>query len=82
MSFVFDTSFRILRHYYPNRFPPVWAGLELVTAGEITSTREVFNELERFDYAGRFWNGPRTTERFFFPFPKMMKPISSRVSFR
>jgi len=54
VSFVFDTSsFRILRHYYPNRFPSVWAGLEdLVTAGEITSTREVFNELERFDDPG------------------------------
>lgn len=54
MSFVFDTSsFRILRHYYLNRFPSVWAGLEdLVTAGEITSTREVFNELERFDDPG------------------------------
>ncbi len=54
MSFVFDTSsFRILRHYYPNRFPSVWAGLEeLVAAGEITSTREVFNELELFDDPG------------------------------
>lgn len=54
MSYVFDTSsFRILRHYYPNRFPSVWAGLdELVASGQIISTREVFNELERFDDPG------------------------------
>lgn len=54
MSFVFDTSsFRILRHYYPNRFPSVWTGLEdLVAGGEVVSTREVFNELERFDDPG------------------------------
>lgn len=54
MGFVFDTSsFRVLRHYYPNRFPSVWAGVEdLVTAGELISTREVFNELERFDDPG------------------------------
>ena len=54
MSFVFDTSsFRILRHYYPNRFPSVWAGLEdLVVAGQLISTREVFNELENFDDPG------------------------------
>jgi Domain of unknown function (DUF4411) len=51
VSFVFDTSsFRILRHYYPNRFPSVWTGLEnLITSGQLASTREVFNELERFD---------------------------------
>lgn len=54
MSYVFDTSsFRILRHYYPNRFPSVWTGLEeLVVSSEITSTREVSNELERFDDPG------------------------------
>lgn len=51
MIYVFDTSsFRILRHYYPDRFRSVWAGLEeLVASGEMVSTREVFNELERFD---------------------------------
>lgn len=51
MIYVFDTSsFRILRHYYPERFRSVWAGLEeLIVSGELISTREVFNELERFD---------------------------------
>jgi len=49
--YVFDTSsFRILRHYYPERFRSVWAGLEeLIVSGHLISTREVFNELERFD---------------------------------
>ena len=51
MIYVFDTSsFRILRHYYPDRFRSVWGGLEeLIGAGKLISTREVFNELERFD---------------------------------
>jgi hypothetical protein len=54
VSFVFDTSsFRVLRHYYPNRFPSVWGELEqLVTNGDLLSTREVLNELERFDDPG------------------------------
>ena len=44
------SSFRILRHYYPERFRSVWAGLEeLIASGNLISTREVFNELERFD---------------------------------
>jgi Domain of unknown function (DUF4411) len=49
--YVFDTSsFRVLRHYYPERFPSLWAGLdELIGAGTLISTREVLNELERFD---------------------------------
>lgn len=51
MIYVFDTSsFRVLRHFYPERFPSLWAGLdELIEAGELISTREVLNELERFD---------------------------------
>lgn len=54
MIYVFDTSsFRVLRHYYPNSFPSVWAGLEdLIASGRLVSTREVLNELERFDDPG------------------------------
>ena len=54
MTYVFDTSsFRVLRHYYPDRFPSVWVGVEgLVASGQLVSTREVFNELERFDDPG------------------------------
>ena len=54
MIYVFDTSsLWVLRHYYPNSFPSVWAGLEaLITSGRLVSTREVLNELERFDDSG------------------------------
>lgn len=49
MSYVFDTSsIRSLQHFYPRVFRSIWDGLEaLVSQGQLISTREVLNELER-----------------------------------
>lgn len=49
MTYVFDTSsIRSLQHFYPRVFRSIWDGLEaLVLQGQLISTREVLNELER-----------------------------------
>lgn len=54
MIYVLDTSaFRVLRHYYPKRFPSLWEGIdELVDAEEFVSVREVYNELKDFNEEG------------------------------
>lgn len=54
MIYVFDTSaFRVLRHYYPKRFPSLWDGIdELIDADEFVSVREVYNELQDFNDEG------------------------------
>ena len=51
MSYVFDTSsLSKLKHFFPGVFKSVWTGLDgLVQAGELISTREVWNEIERGD---------------------------------
>ncbi len=51
MIYVFDSSpfITLFRHYYPERFPTLWKKFErLVKGRNITSTREVYNEIERF----------------------------------
>jgi hypothetical protein len=50
MIYVFDTGpFVVLRNYYPGTFTSFWDGLEnLISAGTLISTREVYNELDRF----------------------------------
>lgn len=48
-TYVFDSGPLIVlfNHYYPGRFPSLWERFdETVNSGRITSTREVFNELE------------------------------------
>ena len=49
MIYVFDNnSLSKLKHYYPNVFKSVWAGLDaLVAAGDLISTREVWNEMQQ-----------------------------------
>jgi len=49
MIYVFDSSsFRVINHYFPERFPSFWKLLdEYVLKGQIISVREVYNELER-----------------------------------
>ena len=49
MIYVFDTaSLSSLKHYFPNIFKSVWTGLDvLIASGNIISTREVWNELQR-----------------------------------
>lgn len=47
MVYVFDTSsFRVLNHYFPQRFPSFWINFNTHTSsGKIISVREVYNEL-------------------------------------
>jgi len=47
MVYVFDTSsFIVIGHYYPERFPTFWTRFDAaVDAEEIVSVREAFNEL-------------------------------------
>lgn len=47
--YVFDSGplIDLFRHYYRTRFPSLWESFDaMVIEGRITSTREVFNELE------------------------------------
>ena len=47
--YVFDSGpfIALFRYYYPRQFPSLWKRFdEMVAAGQITSTREVFNELQ------------------------------------
>ena len=48
MVYVFDTSsFIVLSHYFPDRFPTFWENLNAaVDAEAVLSVREVFNELD------------------------------------
>lgn len=48
MIYVFDTnSIRILRNYYPQRFPTFWSYFDnAVNEGIVISVREVYKELE------------------------------------
>jgi len=48
MIYVFDTSsFIVLGHYFPQRFPSFWQNLDQAVAdGEVLSVREVLNELK------------------------------------
>ena len=51
MIYVFDTSsLSKLKHFFPGVFKSVWTGLDaLVLSGNLISTREVWNEIERGD---------------------------------
>lgn len=51
MIYVFDTSsLSKLKHFFPGVFKSVWTGLDaLVKSGDLISTREVWNEIERGD---------------------------------
>jgi len=48
MKYVFDSDslINLFWHYYPERFPTLWEKFDtLVSAGELVSVREVFNEI-------------------------------------
>jgi Domain of unknown function (DUF4411) len=49
LIYVFDTSsLSELKHFYPGVFKSIWTGLDaLVQSGQMISTREVWNEIER-----------------------------------
>ena len=56
--FVFDSGplITLFRHYYPRRFPSLWEHFhEMISQGRITSTREVFNELQGHEDALTKW---------------------------
>jgi hypothetical protein len=49
MIYVFDTSsLSNLKHFYPQVFTTIWQELDrMVQAGEVISTKEVWNEMQR-----------------------------------
>lgn len=49
MVYVFDaSSFIVLGHYFPERFPSFWRNLgDFVSQGKVISVKEVYNELSR-----------------------------------
>ena len=52
MTYVFDTTpfVTLFRNFYKSRFPTLWGLFDArIESGEITSTREVFRELEEQD---------------------------------
>lgn len=56
--YVFDNSplSTLLNNFYRSRFPTLWGNFELLIAvDEVTSTREVKNELERYGRANLEW---------------------------
>lgn len=56
--YVFDNSplSSLFKNFYPNRFPSLWQRLDdLIASGQVTSTREVRRELERYSHANTDW---------------------------
>lgn len=67
MIYVFDTSaFVTLKHFYPSTFPSLWTGLDkLITAGQLVSVREVFNELDDYNEADFIQNWAKQNKKIF-----------------
>jgi len=58
MKYVFDSDslINLFRHYYPERFPTLWEKFDaLVSAGELISVREVFNEIGSSEDSLAIW---------------------------
>lgn len=58
MKYVFDSNslINLFRHYYPERFPSLWEKFHaLVSAGELISVREVFNEIGSSEDSLAIW---------------------------
>jgi len=66
---IFDTSsFRVLEHYYPGRFPSLWKLLdEAAEAGGLVSVREVYKELEFLAREDWFRTWVREHRKIFLP---------------
>ena len=87
MSYVFDTGSIIeLERFYPNIFKSVWVKLDdLVEKGMFLSTREVWNELERGDFADhlRIWLESKGRNRIFtIPTQEEMQYVSNILSIK
>lgn len=65
--YVFDSgSIRVLRNYYPRRFPSFWRNLEdAIKADSVISVREVFNELEDLLSGHPLWDWVEGNKRLF-----------------
>ena len=58
MNYLFDTSplADLFKYYYPNIFPSLWKNFDrMIADNEITSTREVFREIEDRDDTLKNW---------------------------
>jgi hypothetical protein len=67
MIYVFDTSsIRALQHFYPRVFKKIWSDLdEIAQAGNLISTKEVFNELERQDVSSEVFTWVKQNKKLF-----------------
>ena len=67
MIYVFDTSsIRSLQHFYPSVFKTIWDGLDaLIQQEKLTSTREVWNELERQNVSAEVLAWAKQNKRIF-----------------
>ncbi|MCL2658184.1 MAG: DUF4411 family protein [Betaproteobacteria bacterium] len=77
MIYVFDTSsIRALQHFYPRVFKKIWSDIDsLVQTGNLISTREVFNELERQAISDEVLNWAKRHKTIF------TTPASSELQF-
>ena len=58
MKYVFDSDslINLFKHYYPERFPTLWEKFHaLVSAGELISVREVYNEIGSSEDSLAIW---------------------------
>jgi hypothetical protein len=67
MKYVFDSDslINLFRHYYPERFPTLWEKFHaLVSAGELISVREVYNEIVSGEDSLAIWAKGQRKELF------------------
>lgn len=70
MIYVFDnSSLRVLcESYYPQRFPTLWEKFDvLVSGGQITSVREVYNEIMKWNPNRRLVQWAQNNKQLFPP---------------
>jgi len=78
MKYVFDSDslINLFRHYYPERFPTLWEKFDaLVSAGELISVREVFNEIGSGEDLLAFWAKEQKNILFLESTPKELQFI-------
>lgn len=68
MIYVFDCSPLVVlfRHYYPERFPSLWEKFSaIIDAGQVTSVREVANEIDSYAQVDRLTEWANESKPFF-----------------
>ena len=76
MKYIFDSDslINLFRHYYPERFPTLWEKFHaLVSAGELISVREVFNEIGSSEDSLAIWAKGQRKELFSEPTPEELQ---------